>query len=447
MSSWIKEAIFYHIYPLGFCNSPKINLGEKAINRIDKIIEWIPHMKELSINALYLGPIFESVVHGYDTKDYLTIDTRLGSNDDFKKVCKSIHDNGIKIILDGVFNHVGREFWAFKDIQKNGPSSKYCNWFVNVNFNGRSPEGDNFCYEGWNGYYSLVKLNINNEEVVNYLLEVVGKWIDEFDIDGIRLDAADYMDRNFFNKLRNYCDGKKKDFFLVGEVIHGDYNLWANKDRLNSVTNYECYKGIYSSHNEKNYFEIGYSLNRQFGNGAIYRDIPLYNFVDNHDVDRIASIVNNKEYLKNIYTLLFTMPGIPSIYYGSEWGIEGIHKNNSDDELRPSLELDKIEGEYEKLYDHIKLVADIRSKSKVLCYGDYSQVVTKNQQLIYKRSFENKEVYVVLNLADKEETLEFPLSDNKTLKNKMDNNKIISSDDGKVLIRVPAFTSYILEEI
>ena len=226
----------------------------------------------MNISAVYLGPVFESVEHGYDTIDYKLVDNRLGTNDDLKEVCKALHEAGMKVILDGVFNHVGRDFWAFKDIQEKGQGSQYCDWFANLNFGGSSPCGDPFWYEGWNGFYNLVKLNLRNPAVCDYLIDAVDYWINEFDIDGIRFDAADCLDFDFIKRIHYFTKGKKNDFWLMGEIIHGDYNRWANSEMFDSVTNYECYKGIYSSHNTKNYFEIDYSINRQFGsNGAIYK--------------------------------------------------------------------------------------------------------------------------------------------------------------------------------
>lgn len=285
MNSWISDSIFYQIFTLGLCGVLEIGKEYSSKNRFSKIEELIPHLKEMNINAIYFGPVFESSSHGYDTIDYYKIDKRLGTNKDFSDLCKKLHENGIRIILDGVFNHVGREFSAFKDVKKNGAASKYAGWFDGIDFNGRSPMGDNFNYRSWNGFYELVKLNLKNKEVVDHLLGAVGAWIDEFDIDGLRLDAADCIDFDFFKALKNFTENKKKDFWLMGEIIHGDYNRWANDDLLDSVTNYECYKGIYSSHNDKNYFEIAYSLNRQFGQYGIYKNLCLYNFVDNHDVN------------------------------------------------------------------------------------------------------------------------------------------------------------------
>jgi glycosidase len=447
MNSWINECIFYHIYPLGFCGAPKFNTEEKIVNRIKKVLEWIPHLKKLSINAIYFGPVFESSEHGYDIKDYLKIDRRLGTNEDFKYVCNELHKNNIKVILDGVFNHVGRNFWAFEDIKKNREKSSYVNWFQNLSFYGKSPMGDDFTYEGWNGHYNLVKLNIMNKEVKDYIFHAIGSWIDEYDIDGLRLDAADYMDRNFFKDLNNYCRSKKNDFWLMGEVIHGDYKLWVNKEMLNSVTNYECYKGIHSSHNEKNYFEIAYSMNRQHGNSGIYKDLCLYNFVDNHDVNRVASILKNKEHLYNVYTLLYCMPGIPSIYYGSEWGIEGMKHNGLDDDLRPNLDINNIINENKELYLHIEKLGKLRGELEPIKYGDFSEVVTKNSQLIFKRSYKDKNVYVALNLSEKQENLEFKISSNKKLIDRLNDNKIIKFLEGKARIIVAPYSGQILEEI
>lgn len=444
MTNWIDSAVFYHIYPLGFCGAPMLNAEGAAINRIEKIAEWIPHIKEMNFNAVYLGPVFESTVHGYDTKDYRTIDKRLGDNETFKKVCKELHDNGIRIILDGVFNHVGRDFWAFKDMQENEYNSKYKEWF-HVDFNGTSPYGDAFYYEGWQGHYNLVKLNLKNREVVDYLLESVGMWIDEFDIDGLRLDAADCVDIDFFKELRRFTKEKKSDFWLMGEIIHGDYNRWANPDTLDSVTNYECQKGIYSSHNDKNYFEISYSLNRQFGNGGIYRNLRLYNFVDNHDINRLATSLRDTNHLKNCYTLLYTMPGVPSVYYGSEWGIKGERSNASDAALRPSLELGAVPEANEELSKHIALLGELRQSLPALQVGEYENIVVRNEQLVYKRVCASQTVYVAFNLADQNSDVSINIG-GACLIDRLSNDKQYFPNSGCVTINMLPYSSMILEE-
>jgi cyclomaltodextrinase len=445
MNSWIKESIFYQFYTLGFCGVLEQNSIYNDENRLIKIEKCIPHLKEMSVNAIYFSPIFESSYHGYDTKEYYKIDRRLGTNEDFRELCKRLHENNIKVILDGVFNHVGREFWAFKDVQKNGKNSKYCGWFANLNFDGRSPMGDEFSYQSWNGCYDLVKLNLRNQEVLDHLLSAVNTWIDEFDIDGLRLDAADSIEFEFFKVLKKFTERKKNDFWLMGEVIHGDYNRWVNSDSLDSVTNYECYKGIYSSHNDKNYFEIAYSLNRLFGAGGIYKNLCLYNFVDNHDVNRLASTLKKTEYIYNVYTLLYTIPGVPSIYYGSEYGIKGVKGKGTDLPLRPELELEKIDEPDYKLFELIKRLGEIRIKNEALKYGTYEQVVVKNEQFVFSRTSKDQKIYVILNLSDKECKLDFEITFKKGI-DLLDKNKVIY-DGEKVSIEVPAFSSKIIAEL
>lgn len=446
MNLWIEDRVFYNIFTLGFCDVLEPSRIYEEKNRLIKIEEWIPHLKKMSINAIYFGPVFESSYHGYDTRDYLNIDKRLGTNEDFKDLCKKLHENDIKIVLDGVFNHVGREFWAFKDIQKNGRNSKYCSWFSGLNFDSRSPMGDEFNYESWNGCYDLVKLNLWNGEVVEYLLHAVEFWIDEFDIDGLRLDAADKIIFDFFKELKIFTEKKKDNFWLMGEIIHGDYNRWANKESLDSVTNYECYKGIYSSHNDKNYFEIAYSLNRMFGNGGIYKDLCLYNFVDNHDVNRLASTLKAQEYLYNVYTILYTMPGVPSIYYGSEYGIKAVKDDKTDLPLRPSVdEIENYEDKNNELFDHIEKLGRIRVASEALKNGNYEQVIIKNEQYVFSRTSKNDKIYIVLNLSDKESYLDFNISFEEGKDLLSDKDDIIKGGD--VSIRVPAFSSKVIAKI
>lgn len=421
--SYINEAVIYNIYPLGFCGAPRENDG-KLVYRLDKIYDCIEHMKKLSANVLVLNPVFESSRHGYDTIDYRKIDCRLGDNNSFKQICNTLHENGIRVILDGVFNHVGREFFAFKDIQQNLQNSRYCGWFQNLNFGGSSPKGDPFWYDGWAGHYDLVKLNLQNDEVVNYLLDSVKFWIDEFGIDGLRLDAADCIDIEFFKKLRYVCKSKKPDFWLYAELTHGDYNRWANSETLDSATNYECYKGIYSSHNDHNYFEIAHSLNRQFGNGGIYNNIYTYNFVDNHDVNRIASELRDKNHLFNVYSLMYTMPGVPSIYYGSEFGIEGKRSDHSDYELRPCIDLNNVANADYNLFNHIVKLGKIRLALEALKYGKFENVNIMNEKLVYKRYTDNQTVFVAFNLTDHDERIGFDTRCNAKLTDVLNGNEI-----------------------
>ena len=393
---WAYEGIFYQIYPIGFCGAPTANDG-KTVSRILKLKDWSSYLESLGISSILLNPIFESDNHGYDTRDYKKIDCRLGTNEDFAEVCKDLHAHNVKIVLDGVFNHVGRGFWAFKDVQEKKWDSPYKDWFC-INFDGNSCYNDGFWYEGWEGHFELVKLNLANSAVVDYLLECVKGWIDEYDIDGLRLDVAYCLDRNFMKRLRSFCQELKPDFALIGEVLFGDYNQIVNDEMLHSCTNYECYKGIYSSFNSMNMFEIAHSLNRQYGpeQWCIYRGKHLMSFVDNHDVTRIASILTNKNHLPLTYGLLLGMPGVPCIYYGSEWGEEGVKAPNNDYALRPCFE----EPKPNELTEEIKKMIHVRTGSNALCHGSYRNVVLTNHQLIFERRTDDERMLVAINASD-----------------------------------------------
>lgn len=391
---WANESVFYQIYPLGMTGAPFENDGVLE-HRILQVLDWIPHLKKLGINAVYFSPLFESDTHGYNTRDYQKIDTRLGDNDDFKKVCDALHKEGIKVVLDGVFNHVGRGFFGFLDVVKNRENSKYKDWF-HISFDGNSNYNDGLWYEGWEGNYDLVKLNLSNPEVRAYLLESVKFWIDEFGIDGLRLDVAYMVDRNFLKELRWNCDQWKEEFFLVGEILGGDYKQIMNDEMCHSATNYECFKGIHSALNSLNLFEIIHSLKRQFGpeEWCLYRGYHLFSFVDNHDVSRIASNLTNPAHLPLAYGIMFAMPGIPIIYYGSEWGIKG-HKNDGDQALRVAVE----KPQWNELTDQIAAMAKAFKESKALQYGDFSDLVLENQHCIFVRRYEDERILCAINAS------------------------------------------------
>ena len=447
MESWINQASIYHIFTLGFCGAEEENNESvQNTNRIKKVLEWEEHLKTLGMNTILFSPLFESISHGYDTTDYYQLDKRLGTNEDFKAVCKKLHEDGFRILLDGVFNHVGREFFAFKDLLMNKQESRYKDWFCNVDFGGSTPYGDPFSYEAWEGHYNLVKLNVWNQEVRDYLFGAIKMWIEEFEIDGLRLDVAYCIDQGFLSALRHFTETQKEDFWLMGEMIHGDYRRLIGSDLLHSTTDYECYKGIYSSHNDKNYFEINHSMNRLFGKGGLCEGLKLYNFVDNHDVERIGSILREKEHIQNVYTLLFTMPGVPSVYYGSEWAIEGKKERGSDKSLRPTLDLEEMLAKDQSLVEHISKLAAIREQNIILQEGSYEQVVVRNQQLIFARVLGDKRVYVALNLQEQEMELEFRAMSEAVLVNLLDPEKKIACNNGQYKVSLKPFTSMILGE-
>lgn len=396
--AWYDEAVFYHIYPLGLTGAPKQNDYGEPVHRLNTLLPWVDHIKEIGGSALYIGPLFESVGHGYETTDYKKLDSRLGTNEDLTAFVAYCHEQGIKVIFDGVFNHTGRDFFAFKDIQANRENSQYKDWYCNVNFWGNNEYNDGFSYDNWGGYNLLVKLNQKNPAVVDYICDVIRFWVSEFDVDGIRLDAADVLDFDFMKALRRTANEVKPDFWLMGEVIHGDYSRWVNGETLHSVTNYTLHKALYSGHNDHNYFEIAHTVRRLQNMGTL----KLYNFVDNHDVERIYTKLTNKAHFAPVHVLLYTLPGVPSIYYGSEFGIEGRKEYGSDDSLRPALNIEDYKDSV-KTNPCTALIAalgKVRQAVPALSYGSYAELMLTNRQFAYARDLDVTRVIVSVNNDD-----------------------------------------------
>ena len=411
--SWYDEAVFYHIYPLGLSGAPRRHDesltgadGRPAFtNRLLPMEAWIPMIQALGCTAVYIGPLFESEGHGYETTDYKKVDQRLGSNEDFAHFVQTCHGHDMKVIVDGVFNHTGRSFFAFQDILKNRENSPYRDWYCNVRFGENDSYNDGFRYDNWGGYDLLVKLNQRNPAVCDYIYDVMRFWVKEFDIDGIRLDAADVLDFNFMKGIRWCADNiGKPDFWLMGEVIHGDYGRWANKETLHSVTNYALHKGLYSGHNTKNYFEIAHTVKYIFERVG---QTKLYTFVDNHDVERIASRVDDKRMLDPIYTLLFLLPGIPSIYYGSEFGIEGRKGKQDDNEIRPYLNPADYADEIHTnpLTRHIAALGRIHAACPEASDGEYRELLLKNREYAFARVGRDGALIAACNIEDGPVTL------------------------------------------
>ncbi len=401
--AWYDEAVFYHIYPLGLTGAPAENRYEEPVHRLRSLIPWIAHIKELGCTALYIGPLFESVGHGYETTDYRKLDSRLGTNQDLADFVRLCHESGIRVILDGVFNHTGRDFFAFRDLKANRENSRFRDWYCNVNFWNNNEYNDGFSYDNWGGYNLLVKLNQRNPEVKNYLLDTVRFWVSEFDIDGLRLDAADVLDFGFMQDLRKLADVIKPDFWLMGEVIHGDYSRWVNERTLHSVTNYHLHKALYSAHNDRNYFEVAHTVKRQMDLG-LGRKVRLYSFVDNHDVERISTKLRNKALYLPVHVLLYTLPGIPSIYYGSEFGIEGRKEWGSDASLRPALDLEKMKQGNNPCFELIKALGRIHREEPALVYGDYREL----QLTTTKYAFARGDLLITVNCNDIRESFDLP---------------------------------------
>ena len=433
--AWYDEAVFYHIYPLGLAGAPKQNDYGEPVHRLNTLLPWVDHIKEIGGSALYIGPLFESVGHGYETTDYKKLDSRLGTNEDLTAFVAYCHEQGIKVIFDGVFNHTGRDFFAFKDIQANRENSQYKDWYCNVNFWGNNEYNDGFSYGNWGGYNLLVKLNQKNPAVVDYICDVIRFWVSEFDVDGIRLDAADVLDFDFMKALRRTANEVKPDFWLMGEVIHGDYSRWVNGETLHSVTNYTLHKALYSGHNDHNYFEIAHTVRRLQNMGTL----KLYNFVDNHDVERIYTKLTNKAHFAPVHVLLYTLPGVPSIYYGSEFGIEGRKEYGSDDSLRPALNIEDYKDSV-KTNPCTALIAalgKVRQAVPALSYGSYDELMLTNRQFAYARDLDGTRVIVSVNNDDAPAGMHLAAGNCAAYVGSLSGEKV-SVQDGHINITQPA---------
>lgn len=435
--AWYEKAVFYHIYPLGLTGAPKQNSYEEPVHRLNTLRPWISHIKEIGCNAIYIGPLFESVGHGYETTDYKKLDSRLGTNEDLTNFVEECHKQGIRVILDGVFNHTGRDFFAFQDIKNNRENSQYREWYCNVNFSGNNSYNDGFSYENWGGYDLLVKLNQHNPAVKNYICDVIRFWVSEFDIDGIRLDAADVLDFDYMKALRQVANEVKPDFWLMGEVIHGNYSRWANDGTLHSVTNYMLHKALYSGHNDHNYFEIAHTV--KYVGDMVGNNLKLYSFVDNHDVERIYTKLINKAHFLPVHVMLYTLPGVPAIYYGSEFGIEGKKERFSDDSLRPALQYEDYRdaihtNSYTRL---IAALGKIRQNTPALCYGDYQELMLQNTLFAYARTLDGKTVITTVNNGDNDAFMDLVCGNSAEYVGALTGERI-SANDGLIQVQVPA---------
>ena len=438
--AWYDEAVFYHIYPLGLCGCAHENDGQPTPGAFAKLEAWAAHAAKLGCTAIYIGPLFESGSHGYDTIDYRLVDRRLGTNEEFKAFVAACHARGQRVIVDGVFNHVGRDFFAFQDLKANRENARYKDWFCDVNFWGNNEYNDGFSYGNWGGYNLLVKLNQRNPEVQQYHYDTVRFWVEQFDIDGIRLDAADVLDFDFMRGLRRLANEVKPEFWLMGEVIHGDYARWVNDGMLHSVTNYELHKSLYSGLNDHNFFEIAHNVRRLEAIGR-----KLYTFLDNHDENRIASKLKKKTHLPLAYLLLYTLPGIPSVYYGGEWGIEGMRTPNSDTELRPCISMaegDKLECELTK---YIEKLGEIHGREPEFHNGVYQELLLTNRQYAFARKADHSIAITAGNSDDAPANLSVPVPIHASeAKNLMDGT-IIPITNGRLNLTLPGNSGVVLK--
>ncbi len=325
---WFEHAVWWQVYPLGFTGAEQSALpaSAPAVPRLGMLGGWLDYLTDLGCNGLALGPVFAAETHGYDTVDHFRIDPRLGDEPDLLDLVRQAHERGVRVLLDGVFNHVGRGFPRFADVRENGERSAFASWFR------RSPAGE---FETFEGHEKLVALNHDEPAVADYVTDVLTHWLAR-GIDGWRLDAAYAVPLAFWRNVTDRVRARFPAAWLLGEVIHGDYIAYVTDGGLDSVTQYELWKAIWSSCNDRNFFELAWALQRH--NEMLATFAPS-TFLGNHDVTRIASMLADERHLEHVLVLLATLGGVPCIYYGDEQAFRGEkeQREGGDDAIRPAF--------------------------------------------------------------------------------------------------------------
>lgn len=376
--------MWWQVYPLGFLGAPQRqpDPGVEPRRRLTDLVDWLDYLVELGCNGLALGPVFESGTHGYDTIDYRRIDPRLGTESDFDAVLAACRNRGIRVLLDGVFNHVGRDFPPFRDVLARGRDSRFANWF-RLDF-AATDEPDGFGYADFEGHRKLVALNHAEPAVADHVVEVMSHWLDR-GIDGWRLDAAYAVPLPFWRTVGDRVRRAHPHAWLVGEVIHGDYSAWIREGGLDSTTQYELWKAVWSSLHDANLFELSWALERHATFAADFR--PLV-FLGNHDVSRLASVLADPRLIEHAIVVLCTVPGIVSVYAGDEQRFQGIkeEREGGDDAIRPEFPASPRElAPYGwDTYRRYQQLLGLRRRFPWLVDGRIEIVQVANEQLVYR---------------------------------------------------------------
>ncbi|HQR79646.1 MAG TPA: alpha-amylase family glycosyl hydrolase [Actinomycetota bacterium] len=394
MPGWVEHVVWWQVYPLGFLGAPEA-AAPQITHRLPGLRNWLDYLVELGASGLALGPVFASNSHGYDTIDYYRIDPRLGDEDDFESLVGAAHERGIRVLLDGVFNHVSRDFPRFTEALAAGPGSPAADWFHIFWREQGEPD-----YEHFEGHRNLVTLNHSNQQVVDFVVDVMCHWLAR-GADGWRLDATYAIPAGFWARVLPRVRERFPDAYIVGEMIHGDYSEYVQASGLDSVTQYELWKAIWSSLNDGNLFELDWTLQRH--NGLLEDFVPL-TFLGNHDVTRIASKLTDEQHYPHALVILLTVGGTPSIYAGDEQGYRGVKEDRpgGDHEVRPPFpelpeELSSLGQGWYRL--HQELIG-VRRRHPWLERARTETRHLTNDQLVYRTSCGDGALQVGLNLAD-----------------------------------------------
>jgi cyclomaltodextrinase len=389
-NSWTDHAIWWHVYPLGFLGADTTGADRSFAHRLPRLEAWFDHLTALGANGLALGPVFESASHGYDTLDHLRIDPRLGDESDFERLIDAAHQRGIRVLLDGVFNHVGRGFGALAAAEAD-PQAPENAWFR------RSDDGPLLTFEG---HDSLVALNHDEPAVADYVVSVMNHWL-ALGADGWRLDAAYATPAAFWKKVLPRVRAEHPEAYIFGEVLHGDYVAFVEESGVDSVTQYELWKAIWSSIETGNFFELDWALQRHDEFLAAF--VP-FTFVGNHDVTRIASQVTDARHHPHALVVLMTVGGTPAVYYGDEIALRGVKEERigGDDAIRPAFPEvpGQLSGEASEVFELHRRLIGLRRRHPWLHRATTRTVTLTNLGYVFEASAEGERVVVALNLDD-----------------------------------------------
>ena len=410
MSDWIRHAVWWQVYPLGATGAERDALPEGAppVHRLVQLQAWLPHLVGLGCNGLALGPVFESSTHGYDTVDHLRVDRRLGTEQDLTDLVDACHATGVRVLLDGVFNHVGRDFPRFREVREQGPAAAAASWF-HLDPDGDGPDG--FGYRDFEGHSALVALDHGNAEVAEHVARVMTYWCDR-GVDAWRLDAAYAVPPAFWREVLPRVRDRHPEVWVVGEVLHGDYAGYVAESGIDSVTQYELWKAVWSALNDRNLFELAHALARH---AQMVEAFLPQTFVGNHDVTRLASRLDDLRHLPLALALLFVLPGVPTVYYGDEFALRGVKEERAggDDAVRPPLpESDAAPGpEAAAVADLHRQLIGVRRRHAWLVDATIEEPdVLTNDVLAVRLTGDGRTLAVVLNVGDAPADVLLPLA-------------------------------------
>jgi glycosidase len=406
--SWVERAIWWQVYPLGFVGAEReACAGGGVTHRLGHVVAWLDYAVNLGVSGILLGPIFASSTHGYDTVDHFQIDNRLGDEADFDVLVKAAHDRGLRIVLDGVFNHVGRDHPMFQRVIADGPHSSAASWF-RLTRSADEALGEERDYATFEGHRQLVVLNHEEAAVADYVERVMSYWL-ERGVDGWRLDAAYAVPHRFWMRVLSAVRARHPDAFIFGEVIHGDYAGIVRETGVDSVTQYELWKAIWSALNDRNCFELAWALDRH--NAMLDTFVPQ-TFIGNHDATRIASRLLDERHLAHALLILMTCGGLPSIYAGDEQAFRGIkeHRAGGDDAIRPAFPAtpaDLAPFGWPTYRLHQELIG-LRRRHPWLHRARSRVTELRNTDLMFEAFHAENRLWVALNLADAPLVLAIP---------------------------------------